>query len=79
MKASRDEGLAEWREKVFQKGKLYREVFNTAAGKKVLKELSDLYIKPDMFDTDSLKMARNVGQHDLVKFIVDMVEIENDR
>ncbi len=78
MKQSRDEAIAEFRDGLFEKSKLYAQVFGTDAGKKVLKELDDLYIKPEVFNSDPLKMARNVGQHDLVKFIKELVELKNE-
>lgn len=76
--SNRDKAIAEFRAKLLEKSKLYREVFSTHAGKRVLKELSDLYIKPTMFDTDPLKMSRNVAQHDLVKLIQELVELKSD-
>jgi len=78
MKQSRDEAIAEFRDKLFEKSKRYSQVFGTDAGKEVLKELVDLYIKPEVFNSDPLKMARNVGQHDLVKFIKELVELKNE-
>lgn len=78
MTGSREEAIAAFKDSLFEKGKLYRQVFNTESGKKVLKELDDLYIKPEIFNIDPLKMARNVGQHDLIKFIKELVELKNE-
>ncbi len=78
MKQTRDEAIAEFKDTLAEKGKLYRQVFGTKAGKKVLAELVSLYIKPEAFSSDPLKMARNVGQHDLVKYIQEMTELKNE-
>ncbi len=75
---AREKALANWKDKLFEKSKLYSGVFGTDAGSKVLQELVDLYIKPEIFNSDPLKMARNVGQHDLVKFIQELVELKDE-
>lgn len=78
MTQSRDEAIAEFKDKLFEKSKLYQQVFGTKPGKKVLAELVSLYVKPEIFSDDPLKMAHNVGQHDLVKYILEMTELKND-
>ena len=75
---SHDELFAERKEHLFQKSKLYATVFGTAEGKKVLQELVDLYVRPESFSSDPLKMARNVAKCDLVKYIKEMVEMKNN-
>ena len=78
MQSNRESAIALFKESLFEKAKLYRQVFGTDAGKKVLKELVDLYVKPEAFDTDPLKMARNVANQDLVKHLKEMTELTNE-
>jgi len=76
--SQRDKAVQIFKDSLFEKGKLYKQVFGTDAGKKVLKELVDLYVKPEAFDTDPLKMARNVANQDLVKHLKEMTELTNE-
>jgi len=78
VKNNRDEAIALFKDSLFEKSKLYRQVFGTDAGKRVLDELVDLYVKPEAFDTDALKMARNVGQQDLVKRLKEITELTHE-
>ncbi len=76
--SNREQAVQLFKESLFEKAKLYQQVFGTSAGKKVLQELIDLYVKPECFDTDPLKMARNVANQDLVKHLKEMTELTNE-
>ena len=76
--SQRDKAVQLFKDSLFEKGKLYKQVFGTDSGKKVLNELVDLYVKPECFDTDPLKMARNVANHDLVKYLKELTELTNE-
>lgn len=59
---------------------MYKACFSTDAGKYVLSELERVYCNNNMFSNDSLVMARNAAQYDLIATIKQLVghEIKGD-
>jgi len=63
--------------KLEQKAKLFNQVFSTTQGRLVLEMLTEDFCNRSLLDSDPLKMAHRVGQHDLVQYITDMTGAPN--
>lgn len=70
LKLARDQ----YRKEMLRFGQMANETFGSPAGKTVLERLVETYYQPSCFDSDPLKMARNVGCRDLVAEIVNAME-----
>jgi len=55
-----------------------KDIFKTEKGQKVLGYLRAKYMDGDLFSEEPLKMAASVAQRDVVRDIVDLLEMEND-
>ena len=69
--------LGEWREELDKNSKAVRDTFKTTDGKKVMALLSKHFGSGTVFNTCSLTMARNAGQHEIVQYLEALIERGN--
>ena len=53
-------------------------MLGSGQGKKILNDLVSVFMKKELFNSDPLKMARNVGQYDLVRYLQEMTESKDE-
>lgn len=64
-----------WREELAQRAKLFKQVFGTDAGKKVLEQLRRDFLQGEIRAGTTQDTYYNLGQHDLVKYIIEISEV----
>lgn len=75
-KKEKEQQVDKVREQLSRHAKHFKDTFKTIAGKKVLKTLQESFLKQSMMGETPEKTAYNVGQHDLIQYITEMVEMK---
>jgi hypothetical protein len=68
---------SDWADGLKEKVQLIRRVGNTPDGKKLMELLTDVFEERELFDTDALKMARNLGARDVVQYLRSLLELND--
>lgn len=69
--------LQPWQIALREKSELLHRTFNNPTGEECLKMLSNTFQRGTLFDECALKMARQVGQYEVVEYIKEMLEAVN--
>ena len=64
----------DWRQALSRKSALFSRVFGSAEGQEVLELLSAKFQRAKLFSDDPYRTAYQVGQHELVAHIKDMIK-----